>query len=132
MNYQEFMEHRNSINRFARHVHCRLTEVREGYAKAQTLIDEDSVNPVGSVHGGCIYTTADVACGAAAASYGQPVTTVDSSFSFMRAGLGIRSMTGEAEVIKRGKKLLFVRASIRDDKGTELAEGMFTFMTLDT
>ena len=66
LNYQEIMEVRNQTNAFARSIGLGLTFLEEGHAVTEMDITENQLNPIGSVHGGCLYTAADVAAGGAA------------------------------------------------------------------
>lgn len=45
------------------------------------------MNPIGTVHGGCLFTLADAVCGIAASSLGGICTTVNSNIQFLNAGL---------------------------------------------
>ena len=131
LNYQEIMEVRNQTNAFARSIGLALTFLEEGHAVTEMTITKDQLNPIGSVHGGCLYTAADVAAGGAAISYGDVVTTVDSSFRYLRPGLKTTRIKADANAIKHGKRLTVVQVNIYDQDETLLCIGTFSFMSVD-
>lgn len=131
MDYQKMIAERNEKNAYAKLNGIQILEIREGYCRTVVDVQEQHMNPIGSVHGGCLYSMADVAAGAAAASFGLKATTVDANFHYLRAGIGSRQLTAEATVLKRGKRILFLNTSVFDEQGTMLASGTFTYMVLE-
>ena len=69
MDYEKLKSFRNINNNFAKLLGIELTELSNGYAKAEMKVTKELLNPIGSIHGGCLYTIADIAGGAAASSY---------------------------------------------------------------
>ena len=106
MDYQKLMEQRNRNNPFAKLLAITITEISEGHATAELSVREDHFNPQNSVHGGCLFSLADAACGSAGASYGWNITTIDSDFHFLRAGLTSTRLIAEATCIKPGKSIM--------------------------
>lgn len=131
MDYQKLIDLRNTTNPFTRYVGIEITDISEGSASATMAVSDKHLNPGGSVHGGCLFTLADTVGGAAASSYGRHITTVNSDFHFLRAGLHTSYLTGKAKEIKHGKRLMVFEITIYDDKDALLAEGIFTYMPLD-
>lgn len=131
MNYEEMLKQRNEKNIFARENGIQITELREGYAKVTMEVTSKHMNPIGSVHGGCLFTIADVTAGAAASSYGKPVTTVDANIHYLRAGMNTSYIYGEATELKRGKKVLTYAIHVKDQNDRVLAHGIFTYMILE-
>ena len=123
-------ENRNTKNAFALLSGIEITEILTGEAKVRMTVTADHLNPVGSVHGGCLYTIADVAAGSAASSYGGAVTTMEGSLHFLRPGLNCKELIGRAEVIKRGRRAMVITVSVRDQDERELAHGIFTYMPI--
>ena len=70
MDFEKLKEYRNRQNAFANFIGLAITEIRPGAAVTEMEITENHMNPIGSVHGGCLATMADVTGGAAASSYG--------------------------------------------------------------
>ncbi|MBQ6364173.1 MAG: PaaI family thioesterase [Lachnospiraceae bacterium] len=131
MNFQEIMEVRNQTNAFARSIGLGLTFLEEGHAVTEMDITENQLNPIGSVHGGCLYTAADVAAGGAAISFGDVVTTVDSSFRYLRPGLNTTRIKADAVAVKHGKRLTVVQVNVFNQDGTLLCIGTFSFMSVE-
>ncbi|MDD6666581.1 MAG: PaaI family thioesterase [Lachnospiraceae bacterium] len=129
--YEQMIRARNQANRFARQLGIQIIDMQRGYAKAMMPITKEVKNPIGSVHGGCLFTLADVVCGAAASSYGMQATTLDSSFHFLRAGLeDDGELYGTAQVIKHGKRITVLDTKISDQTGRILCTGTFTYMSI--
>ncbi len=66
----QMLERRAGCNLFAQLLGIRIVENRKGYSECELEIREEFLNPFRVVHGGCIYTLADVTVGNAASSYG--------------------------------------------------------------
>lgn len=130
MDYQKLLEWRNRDNAFSRALGLRVTEISKGYAKAEIPVTKDHLNPIGSVHGGCLFTLLDAVGSAAASSHGFHVTTVDASIHYLRAGLNTTRLIASTREIKCGKKLLVYDISVTDQDGKVLSEGIFTYMSL--
>ena len=131
LNFQEIMEVRNQTNAFARSIGLGLTFLEEGHAVTEMDITENQLNPIGSVHGGCLYTAADVAAGGAAISFGDVVTTVDSSSRYLRPGLNTTRIKADAVAVKHGKRLTVVQVNVFNQDGTLLCIGTFSFMSVE-
>lgn len=121
---------RNDSNAFAKMLGITIIDLKLGEATVMMNVSDQYTNPVGSVHGGCLYTLADVAAGAAAASHGLRVTTLNSSFSYLRAGLNTRQLKAVAREVKFGKRAMVYRVSVTDQDGTELCDSTFTLMNI--
>lgn len=131
MTYQEIMDLRNRTNFFAIKQGIKVTELNEGYAVVHVKITDELQNPTHSVHGGLLFTLCDVACGSAASSYGIQITTVDSSFHYLRAALNVSELFAEAREIKHGRRVMVFEADVTDSEGTLYCRGIFTIMKLD-
>ncbi|MDD6310943.1 MAG: PaaI family thioesterase [Firmicutes bacterium] len=132
MDYQKLIEHRNRTNLFSQYVGIEITDIKEGYAETKLITRKEHLNPAGAVHGGVLYSLADIATGSAAASYGYHIATVDSSFNFLRAGLNVTELKAVAKERKHGKRISFFDVSVYDQDGNELASGSYTYTQLKT
>ena len=131
MDYLDMMKTANK-NPFAEMMDLKITEVALGYSKVEIDVQKKHLNPIETVHGGCLYTMADVAAGSAAASHGRIAPTLDSSFHFLNAGKNTTHLTAEAHEIKYGKRAMVYDVKITDQDGLLLACGVFTFMSIGT
>lgn len=130
MNFKKKIEQYNNSRTFGTKIGVKVLDLKEGYAKAVMPIDEDGLNPHGTVHGGCIFTLADIAGGFAASSHGGRVVTVDSNLHYLNAGIDTKEMIAEARELKAGKRILTYEVSIMDQDNKVLADGIFTYMNL--
>lgn len=127
---KELQNNLNHRNDFAGMLGAKVTELTQGYCCVDLAITESYKNPIGSVHGGCLYTIADIAGGVAAKSYGDMVTTVEGSLHFLRPGLDTTHLTATTREVKRGRTILVYDVSVFDQKNVLLAEGIFSYMVL--
>ena len=123
MDFEKLKSFRNINNNFAKLLGIELTELSNGYAKATMKVTKDFLNPIGSLHGGCLYTIADIAGGI-------HVTTIDGNFHYLRAGINTKELSATATEIKKGKKISVYSISVKDQDDVELAVGIFSFMSL--
>lgn len=130
MDFEKLIIHRNEKNNFANLLGIRITKISEGYAQAEMSTNPKLLNPIGSLHGGCLFSIADTVGGAAACSHGEYVTTIDSNIHYLRAGINKKKLIATATELKRGKRVLVYNISIKDQDDVELAVGIFSFMSL--
>lgn len=117
-------------NAFAKHngIRVRLTDQQEGEAVLE--IGPDSLNPLGKLHGGAYYTLADCAGGCACRADRRRYVTLHGGIDFIRSADHGR-VTALATVRHRGGATCQTTVEIRDEAGTLLALGDFTFFCLD-
>jgi acyl-CoA thioesterase len=131
MDFDRLKQIRNRQNAFANMIGLSVTEIGHGTAKTEMPITPDHLNPMGSVHGGCQSTMADVTGGAAAVSHGRQVTTLDGTLHYLRPGLDVTCLYGEARELKYGKRISVYEITISDQNGKVLSEGIYTYMSLE-
>lgn len=131
MDYEAFRDKLNHTPDFARTLGLIVTKVERGAAETELAIQPEYKNPFHTVHGGILFTIADVTGGIAAFSYGSPVCTVDSSLHYLNAGLNSQRLHASAVELKAGKRLIVVDVSVRDEKGILLCKGTFTYSKLN-
>ena len=103
IDYEKLKEIRNMG--YIKHTGIRTVELREGYAKCEIILDERHANPIGSTHGGVLFTLVDTVGGAAATSRGRYVTTVSGNINYLRPAMTCKKLIGESREIKVGKKM---------------------------
>lgn len=130
MDYAAILKFRNDMNPFAQMLHIHATDLTEGYARAEMPVSDELYNPQGSVHGGVLYTLADIACGNAAASHGIWIATLDSNMNYLRPAMRPTLLVAEARELKYGKRVSVYEVKVMDQSGTVLAAGTFTFASL--
>ena len=114
------------------HNHIRAVSLTETQAAVEAEVEPDSLNAMGSVHGGLMFVMAEVAAGLVTRNDGRRYVTLDSSFRFIKGSNSAKILLAEAVITKRGRTVCFARASVREPgSGILLAEGDFTFYCLD-
>ena len=115
---------------FSKHMGLYTVEQGYGYCKVRLDIEKEHMNPIGSVHGGALFTMADEACGIAASTTGGICTTVDSHIEFLNAAIGVKQLTAEARPKKIGKKIRSFIVEIKDERERLIATADFIFFCL--
>lgn len=115
---------------FSQVIGVRTLEQGYGYCKVGMDIKKEHMNPIGSVHGGAIFTMADEASGIAASTTGGICTTVDSRIEFLNAALDVKYLTAEAKAKKIGKKIRTFTVDVKDEKERLIASANFVFFCL--
>lgn len=130
MDLTKLKEEVNTSHDFSQKLGLVITRVSQGSAESEMPVTEGCYNPFRTVHGGILFTIADVTGGVAAYSYGSPVCTVDSDFHYLNAGLRSTRLYASAQELKAGKRLLVYDVSVRDQTGLLLCKGTFTYSKL--
>lgn len=111
----------NKDDRFATSIGAQLTEVREGYAKAELTVEERHLNGAGVCQGGVMYTLADLAFAGVANSHGILTLGISNTITFLKSGqLGDRIIAECTEVYDH-HKLPYCDMRITNQRGDLLA-----------
>ncbi|MCX5837926.1 MAG: PaaI family thioesterase [Deltaproteobacteria bacterium] len=110
---------------FAGFVGIELIEAGDGRARARLAISDRHRNGLGLVHGGAIFTLADLAFAAAVNSRGRAAVAIHCSISYLKAAAG-DVLFAEAEEVSCGPKIAVYTIRITDTSGEIIArfEGM--------
>ncbi|MCC6095087.1 MAG: PaaI family thioesterase [Eubacterium sp.] len=124
------LEYRQKHNNFGSLLGIEILDFGEGYAKAVMPVRPEFLNPLGTVHGGCLYSLADTVGGNASATFGYITPTVSGDLHFLRPAKGMDRIYGVAKMIKHGRSLGVYRVTLYGpDEETELATGTFTYFS---
>ncbi|MGI6120664.1 MAG: PaaI family thioesterase [Desulfosporosinus sp.] len=107
-------------DRFAALAGIKLIEVRPGYAKANMEITDKHLNALNTVHGGVLFTLADLAFAAAVNSHGQASLAINANISYFKSPKG-RILIAEAKEIPPSKKITGYTVDIFDENGEVIA-----------
>jgi len=112
-------------DRFARHSGIELVEIGPGRAKARMTVSDAHLNGVNLVHGGAIFTLADLVFAAASNSHGTVAVAINASIWFVKAAKQ-GTLSAEAVETSRNPKLATYSIKVTDDVGETVAlfEGM--------
>ncbi len=121
VSFERMIKQKNELEGFGKEVGVKIVDISEGYAKCEIEIDERHLNPGKSVHGGCIYTLADIVGGVAAWSRGNYVVTTSGSINYLNPAIGCNKLIGIAREIKYGKTLCVYDIEILDENNRMIA-----------
>lgn len=113
--------------RFSKEIGIHIEEVTDESARGSITIQEKHLNPMGMVHGGCIYALADTIAGVAATAHGHFVVTVSGSINYLEAAVNTKKITAHAHQLRFGKHLAYYDIEILNDDGILLAKGDFCY-----
>lgn len=97
-----------------------LTEVSKGYAKVEMKIEKRHLNVLGTVHGGAIFTLADMAFAAASNSHGTVAVAINCDISFVKA-VGEGYLFAEAKETSINPKISTYVVNVTNEKGDTIA-----------
>ncbi|WP_370575345.1 PaaI family thioesterase [Methanomethylovorans sp.] len=109
-----------SKDRFSAHCNVELLDASPGYAKARMLIADEHLNGFGTVHGGAIFTLADLVFGSAANAHGRIAMAINCSIAYVKAARQ-GYLTAEAKEISIGHKLATYIVTITDEEDEMIA-----------
>lgn len=104
---------------FVRSLGIELLSCGKGWCETRVEARSTLRQQHGFVHAGVLMTMADHTCGGAAASMvaeGRDVITVENKISFLRPAAG-ETLICRAEVLRAGKSLVFVEATVLSETG---------------
>lgn len=104
-----------------------LLELREGYSLARMKYKKELLNPYGMIHGGSLYSLADIVAGIAACMGGHYVTTVSGSMNFLLPADETEYVYCEARQLRMGRHLAVFDVKLKDDRENVLDSGEFTY-----
>jgi acyl-CoA thioesterase len=94
------------------------------------IIDDYSKNYMGSMHGGLLYTMADVAAGASIIYCGKQAVTLNASTDYIKpACTGL--IIAEGRVISKGKTICRCEVHVHDEDGTLYCKSHITMFITD-
>lgn len=105
----------NTTDRFAHDNGIQLTEVREGFAKAEMVVNEQHLNGGGVCQGGAIFTLADLAFAAVSNSHGLLTLGISNTICFLRSAQLGEHLTAEAIETCNHPKLPFCEIKVYND-----------------
>ena len=126
------INNRDGLDAFTGNMGIIVRSVEEHQAVAELKLSECLNNPIGSVHGGAIFTLADIAAGLAATSDGTKATTLDSNIRFLKAAFFGKTeyLRATATLKKVGKKVRVAEVEVTDDAGELICLATFGFFAI--
>lgn len=115
------LEKLNMDDRFANGIGARLTEIREGYARAEIDIDERHLNGAGVCQGGVIFTLADLSFAGVANSRSILTLGISNTITFLHAAQLGDHLTAECTETFDHHKLPYCDIKISNQNGKLVA-----------
>jgi len=111
----------NTTDRFAKSIGAQLTEVREGYARAELTVQEHHLNGGDVCQGGVMYTLADLTFAAVANRHGILTLGISNTVTFLKSAQLGDHLTAECRETFDHHRLPYCDMQIRNQKGELLA-----------
>ncbi len=108
-----------------------LLKLQEGYSLARMKNRKELQNPYGMLHGGSLYSLADIVAGTAACMGGCYVTTVSGIMNFLMPADRTEYIYCEAKQLRMGRHLAVFEVKLKDDGENVLDSGEFTFFVTE-
>jgi uncharacterized protein (TIGR00369 family) len=116
-------------------VGMRLDAIEDDRARVRVPYKDDNSNPGRALHGGVVASAIDVAAAIAArncfaANAGLETGAVDLAVDYLAAAIG-EDIIATAQVLRRGKEIVFSQVEVRTDAGKRVAAGLVTYRVFD-
>jgi len=118
-----------SIGPIAEALHISNKGAADGHALYQLDVQTDILNPHGVLHGGAVYTMVDYGMGGAVVSVlpsDEICATIEIKISYLASVRG-GVLTCDTNIIKRGRKVVFLESRVTDDAGKIVATATGSF-----
>ncbi len=120
---------------YAATVGMRVESIDLDRVRVRVPFRDENANPGGALHGG-VAASAIEAAGSLAAWTGLEARpdletgTVDLSVNYLAAAIG-EDIIASAEVLRRGKEIVYADVDVHSDAGKRVAKGLVTYRALD-
>lgn len=117
-------------NEYIEFLGIEMLKLKEGYGYGRMPYKSNVLNPYNTVHGGALYSFADIVAGTTAAVddfTGHFATTVSGSLNFLIGAKDTEYLYCEAVCLRNGKNIAVYNVKITDDNEKLIDEGSFTF-----
>ena len=108
-------------NPFMRHNHMEITKVSPECSEIRMKVHPEGLNIMGMVHGGLIYSLADVVTGITARADGRRYVTQSAHINFIK-NVSEGTVIAKGILVRRGKAITIVRGEVTDEAGKLLAD----------
>ena len=111
----------NAGDHFAQSIGAQLTEVFEGYACAQLIVEDRHLNGAGVCQGGVIYTLADLAFAAVANCHGTLSLGISNTITFIKSAQKGDILLAECKELVNHHKLPYCDIRVTNQNGELIA-----------
>jgi acyl-CoA thioesterase len=107
---------------FAASLGAEIIDIRPGWAKVGIKLNRNHLNFLGMVHGGVIFSLADVAFAAASNSFGSKAVALSVCIDFISAAEISDELTAEVGLVSRAGKTGYYEMKVHDSGGEIIAQ----------
>jgi acyl-CoA thioesterase len=107
-------------DKFARHAGIEIVDIGEGSAKVKMDVKDYHLNGVGLVHGGALFTLADLAAAVAANSRGNVAVGVNCAISYVKPASG-KTIYAQAREASLSRRIGTYTVNVTDESGAIVA-----------
>lgn len=107
----------NTGDKFARENGIQLSEVREGYARAEMVVEERHLNAAGVCQGGVYFTLADLTFAAVTNSHGNVSLGIQNSITYLKSARKGDRLIAVTEETCNHHRLPFCETRITNQQG---------------
>lgn len=121
-----------SIGPLAEMLHITNEGANDGHARYRLDVVPELVNPHGVLHGGAVYVMVDYSMGGATMSVvpaGDLCATIEIKISYLASVRG-GTLTAETQIIKQGRRVVFLESKVTDDAGKLVATASGSFAVI--
>lgn len=128
--WQKLKDFLNQNDLFCAGNKMQITQIRDGSAEGEMIVEKQHCNGLGTVQGGALFTLADFVCAAAINSYGNQAVSMSASVSFIRPGVNMKKITAKATLVNKGRQTVIFDVDVFGDNGKILLHTVMTgFLT---
>lgn len=118
-------------NSYMQELKIEILEIERGYVKSRMRVTDRVLNPYGSVHGGCLYSLADITAGLAACTYDVYSSTINGNMEYVIPAIDTEYILCEAKEIRQGMHVSQYETFLYDDKGELVDKADFSFYMMN-
>lgn len=118
-------------NPYVQELKIDILEIERGFVKGKLTVTDKVLNPYGSVHGGCLFSLADITAGLAACTYGVYSSTIDGNMEYILPAMDTEYIICEAKEIRQGMHVSQYEAELYDDKHQLVDKATFSFYMMN-
>lgn len=131
INHHPVIKFYNEHNNFGRTINMTFELLEPGKVVYKMKVEKEILATPYAAHGGAIVAMMDAVLGVSALSLvcadNQIVSTVELSTNFLKPACTGDELIGTAELVHRGKRLLYFEGKIKNQHGEVVAAGKGTF-----
>lgn len=132
MDIERIVRWRNEHDGFNQLVGLEVEDIWEGGSRVSLQLNERKLNPMGTAHGGTIFTLCDAAAGTAALYHGYVAVTLTGTINYFSPGKPTEKLTATTTERKHGRSTGVYDVDVTDSTGKCIASATFNMFYTQT